>query len=623
MKVGDSDVAKWLSRSEKLVTKTNAIKSILIERRRSIVAEMGTAADESVIESLLLERDSITEKIEELTRLEAHLAPQLEEAIELTKQCRNNIEEHDKKRPSNDAVKEYENATRELDDKEKNLSRLTTQIEASTFRYEKILLRIAALTQDNLDAKDVVDVETIELNNYLAEYDLLENEMNHVRIELEDSEKEKILRQEESAQLSAQAKVLKETFDISNTNSGIENVREKQGVKGTLLENITIDERVQEAASSIIGSIAGSIVVESKQNVESTIEELLLKNSSAQIMMLESNIESHNENSPAGTIPLIDFISSKDENVLSILGKYLSNIVFCDGNWKTALQIAVNNPRFIIVTNSGDRFGSDMPWKLGKTKTVTVTKEKVEKAIEQALQAKEELIESENEYSKNYEKSQELINAISACNASLNECRTRLNIATKTFETTTSAISSRRSEVDSLETEISSTKEVKKFETREVDELKVKLIDLQYQKENSKALFDEFHETEKSHEIELSKVNQNLREIENQMQSSTVMLADLESRLRMINERLAKDPIKEQEANLRREKSLNALEKIDKLYSRAEHIESQAKKTLEILTEERNLQTQKAHESTFKLEELRNNRRTLEKSVLEIRELSL
>lgn len=621
MKVGDSDVAKWLARCEKLVTSAGATKSILAERRRSIVAEMDSAADESVIESLLSERDAITAKINELNILEGELTPQLESVRQSANAAHESLNEHLKTRPTGEAQKEFENTTRELQNKERNLARIQQQIQASSQRHESIVSRISSLERDNSDAKEVVDVETIELNNYVAEHEELENKMNHVRTELDDLEKEKIACQETSAQLVAEAKVLQDSFDASNSGSGIEYVREHQGVRGTLLENITIDERVAEAASSIIGSIAQSIVVDSEQNVEATIEELLSSNSSAQVMMLESENENTVLEAPAGTTSLINFISSQNEKVKSILANYLSNVVFCDGDWKTALKVALENPRFVVVTNSGDRFGSDMPWRLGKSKTVAVTKEKVEQAHSAADEAKAKLNDVEARYTSCYEQSQELINSLSACNASLNECRTRLNIANKTFETTASGMTARKEEAELLIGEISAAKELFEIETKEVSDLKEKLVELQYQKDNSKKLMDEFYAAKNELDAAVRQIDSELREVENQMQSTSIMLADLSSRLSNLNQRLAKDPAKEQEANLRREKSVQALAKIDALMIRTESLDESAKLTLEILTQERNVQTQKAHESSSKLEQLRSSRRAQEKTVLEIREL--
>lgn len=621
MKVGDSDVAKWLSRCEKLVNSASASISILNERRRSISAEMDSAADESVIESLLLERDNISAKINELNALKSELAPKLEEARTLMHDVQAQLNSHIDAKPNAQVAKDYENALRELENKERNLSRLQTQKTASSNRHDSITSRISALGVDNADAKDVVDVETIELNNYISEHDELENKMNHVRTELEDIEKEKLRCQEESAQLNAEAKVLNDAFNASNHSSGIEYVRNKDGVQGTLLENISIDEKVGEAANSIIGSILQSIVVDSKQNIESTIEELLNSNSSAQVMMLEGNKESHNEDAPAGTTALINFISSSNDAIMQLLGKYLSNVVFCEGEWKTALKIAVENPRFIVVTNSGDRFGSDMPWILGKSKTVTVTKEKVLKAKEQAETAKENLANAEQKYAQCYEKSQELINAISTCNASLNECRTRLNIATKTFETTQSAITARTAEVDSLTTEIAVTKEQIDVETSEVEQLKQQLVDLEYRKNNLNVLLEQYNEQKNILDAQFTSAEEILRDIEAQMQSTTIMLDDLNSRLVKVNQRLSKDPAKELEANQRREHAVQAMAKIDQLITRAKAVDESSRQVLEILTNERNIQTQKAQESSTKLESLRTSRRTAEKALVELREL--
>ena len=621
MKVGDSDVAKWLSRCEKLVSSSQATRSILLERRRSISQEMDSAADESVIESLLLEKDSINSKIEELDKNKSELEPLIESAKLNLENARNAIGEHIKTKPSNEIVQDFENSKRELGIKERNLERIKSQIEASKTRFDSITGRINSLTQDNIDAKEVVDVETIELGNYVLEHEELENKLNHVRCELEDNEKAKQEAQENSAQANAQLRVLEDAYNLATTDSGIEHVRTNSGVQGTLIENIVIDDHVGEAASAMIGSISQSIVIDTKQNIELTIEQLLEANNSAQVMLLEGSQERHYENVPTGTTRLMQYISSNNNKVLDVLDKYLSNVVFCDGDWKSALRIAVENPRFIVVTNSGDRFGSDMPYKLGKTHTTTITKEKVDNAKQTANSAKEKLSEIEQKYADTYNTSQELINSLNTSNVNLNECKTRLNIATKTFETTASALIARKAEVDSLEKEIISSSELIETENQEVTLLKVKIEELSYKKENLQQLLDVFFQEKKLHDENISKFSIELRNLENQMQSANTILNDLNSRINVVNSRLAKDPAKEEEAKLRRQSSVEAIGNIDTLATRSQNVEESARQILEVLTTERNIQNQKAQESSSKLEALRNSRKELEKKLLELREL--
>ena len=160
---------------------------------------MDSAADESVIESLLLEKDSINSKIEELDKNKSELEPLIESAKLNLENARNAIGEHIKTKPSNEIVQDFENSKRELGIKERNLERIKSQIEALKTRFDSITGRINSLTQDNIDAKEVVDVETIELGNYVLEHEELENKLNHVRCELEDNEKAK-----QEAQLQVQ-----------------------------------------------------------------------------------------------------------------------------------------------------------------------------------------------------------------------------------------------------------------------------------------------------------------------------------------------------------------------------------------------------------------------------------
>ena len=274
MKVGDSDVAQWLSRAEKLVSRTGATKSMLAERKRSILLQLDSSADDSVIESLLSEKAELENAIAELENSSQVLEPTLNSLHVEFADFEKEFEQFEKTAPSQDIAKDYENLLKEKKIHEDNLAVLRDRLDADIARLASIRQRIEILSRDNEDANDVVAAESKSLDEMVEKHTILISNVKGLKELVASKQIEKSKIQDKASKAKAHYEVMLEAFESDADNAGIEQVRTSPGVLGTLVENISIDEKYIDAVSVILEEMASSIVVDGKSKRQGSLSEI-------------------------------------------------------------------------------------------------------------------------------------------------------------------------------------------------------------------------------------------------------------------------------------------------------------------------------------------------------------
>ena len=68
-------------------------------------------------------------------------------------------------------------------------------------------------------------------------------------------------------------------------------------------------------------------------------------------------------------------------------------MVLVDSGWRTAMELALDQPDLVVVTSVGDRFGGGGPWRIGDD-AATVTQAAFEEAIAHAGDAEAARLEA-------------------------------------------------------------------------------------------------------------------------------------------------------------------------------------------------------------------------------------
>ncbi len=619
MKVADGDLASWLSRAERLVARTNATKSMLGERRRSIVAQLDSSADESVIESLLAEKEQLDNAIAELTQSADVLEPTLTSLRSEYEQLTARYDEFIATAPSEDVVRDYEAILKEQKLHEENLGVVRDRLDADIARLSAVRQRIAILTQDNDDANAVLETEARALSDLHAKRDILLTNLEGLRSEIETTQAEHKKLQEQAAKKKAHYDILLETFTAHANEAGIEYVRSTQGVLGTLLENISIDDIALEAASVVLEDVAHAIVVDTSENAKEAIAQLSSADASARLFVLSSHENASAPMIPDGARALSSFIHSDDPRVRRAIDVVLRNVVFVDGDWKSACDIAIAHPHLVVVTRAGDRFGGERAWSLGKTASRTVTAESVEAAGRDADNSARALQDCSSRLAVLVQRSTEEESRERQSSVTINEIMSRMSIAEQTASGTQSGMAARTSESALLDDEINELRTLISAEESTVEELRAQAFTLREQRDHAEAHKNEFDARKKEMDSSRASLENEIRSLEIDHERTQTRLKDASLRLANVNERLAKDPEQQAAALARRDVHLAMLTTIDDLVQRTSAVEQNSILARDILSQERQKQTERAHESTAKLETLRVERRTAEKSLVETR----
>jgi len=620
MKVGDSDVAQWLSRAEKLVSRTGATKSMLAERKRSILLQLDSSADDSVIESLLSEKAELENAIAELENSSQVLEPTLNSLHVEFADFEKEFEQFEKTAPSQDIAKDYENLLKEKKIHEDNLAVLRDRLDADIARLASIRQRIEILSRDNEDANDVVAAESKSLDEMVEKHTILISNVKGLKELVASKQIEKSKIQDKASKAKAHYEVMLEAFESDADNAGIEQVRTSPGVLGTLVENISIDEKYIDAVSVILEEMASSIVVDGNQNAKEVLAKLSANDLKANLFVVgEHGLNDEVSVIPEGAKPISELIRCTDEKLSETLRRVLRNVVVVNGDWKSACDISISHPELIVISSNGDRFSSNSAWSLGKTSKRTITAESVEDAGRQA-----------DNYARLFEEiSQELDSAVSQKEAienqereiqnNINEINSRFAIAQQTQSATQSGIQARNSEASKLETQISELKMLVESEQQSVEDLRASSIEMADMASNEEAA-REVYENKKRELLDSKLRLQNeIRRLEIDQERIHTRLKDSKARMESVLIRLAKDPEQEKIAIERRAAHLALLENIDNLTQRTIKLEENAVRAQEVLSQERQRQTQRAQESTSILEGLRVDRRNRETELTQIR----
>ncbi|MFN8015538.1 MAG: chromosome segregation protein SMC [Acidimicrobiia bacterium] len=618
MKVGDSDVATWLTRAERLVAKANATKDMLGERKRSIQMQLEASADESVIESLIAERTSLESAIKELENSNEVLAPTLESLRNDYREFMSNFDGFLENAPSEDVVFEFDQMQKEKKLHEENHVVLKDRLDSDVARLINTQQRLDLLSQDNSDANEVIERETKVFETLNSDLALVKTNIDGMKSSVDQLEKENQTLRNQSAKSKAQYEVISEAYETMVDSTTIKQLSHLSGVLGLLIENISIDERATDAVSTALDFLKDSIVVKDIDSARMALKELSTKNSSARLIVLNDQVRNSNE-VPQNCEPLIKYISSSDEQLMKYLQNILSNTMVTDLDWQQACEISAQNPHLTIVTFNGDKFEGTLNWSIGKTTAKTITKENVEHAQRESENNSrlledntKVLIETKHRLDQEMKQESNLISQINSVNS-------RKSIASQTARTTASAIESRKKEVETLENEIAQLKEMISSELDLIQELTLKLNNLQEIKDNFDEKKTEFDQKLREHESTKSTLENEIRRIEIENERIQTRLNDSKMRLEKVLSRLAKDPEQEQKVLQRRNELIEAMRRIDDLSIRVSAVEQGSSRVREVLTDERERQKVKAHESTSRLESLRKTRKEKEENLLHIR----
>ena len=363
--MGGHDVSDALVRFESLRERARGLAAVLSERRRNLERERNATVDQAVIATLEAEAARLTDELRNVEADAVALAPDLDaltraEADLATE--RGVFEERwaDGVTPPSSRAAEVRG----------ELAALRAGVERGGVEIQRVRQRLTVLEQK----RSRLDEEAGRLRGELQSAETAEAELSTT---FADAEGAHMLAVEqalvaEAARRSADAErhtwvaradALAQALDDARARAGAERLEAVDGVLGTLLELVEIDEGYEAAFDAAAGEALAAVVVDDVDAGRRALEVLHQGDLAGAVLPLGAR--SGPAPLPLGSgEPLRWHVRSERAGVDGLLDELLGAVIVVDGGWAAAVDLALAHPEIVIVTRDGDRFGVT-GWRVG------------------------------------------------------------------------------------------------------------------------------------------------------------------------------------------------------------------------------------------------------------------
>lgn len=362
---GDTDLGDEMVRVEQLRERARGIAALMVERRRSLERDRGQLMDGGVVANLEADaarlRDELDSVADELAALgpEAEaLTAQEEEFAEHRRSTLATINEINTSTSAASAAAEVRGELRSMQNglgrAESEARRLESRLESLRQRSERFegeinRLKAACEQANESEAPLVAEVEAAEARRIEAEA---------------QAEVTAHARQEAAEELSrwrARSEALSMALEAARARAGADHLAGVDGVLGTLLDVVQIDEGWETTVESALGDALLAVVVDDPAAGRRALESLRSSNVNGAVLAL--GLAGTAATPPPAGSPVRPHVRGRNAGVEGLLDIILGGAVRAD-DFSEAVDIALAHPTHVVVTADGDRFGPS-GWRVG------------------------------------------------------------------------------------------------------------------------------------------------------------------------------------------------------------------------------------------------------------------
>ncbi len=371
----DTDLADVLSHAEGMRAKARGLGAVLAERRRSIERDRTAAMDEGVIASLEAEASRLADDLSSVETEATRLLPQLDELTVAEAALAEDRRTFDQQWSDGDGLGQAApgGAAAEvrgelvalrsgLDRARTELRRLDDQMaaldeRATRLEHEAATLREAIREADEAEPPLIEACDAASARRHAAEEALARAEEARRAAEADQH------------RWSARVEALALALDEARARAGAERLAGVEGVVGTLLELVEVDEGWEAAFEAAAGEAIAAVVVDGVTTARQALELLRGQDTPGAILALPDPADGP---VPA-TLPFLGepvrgHVRARLPSVGHLLDRLLARSVAVQGGWEEALDLALADPDLVVVTTDGDRFAASA-WRTGASLT--------------------------------------------------------------------------------------------------------------------------------------------------------------------------------------------------------------------------------------------------------------
>ena len=371
---GADDLGDDLVRFEALREKARGLVALLTERRRSIERERGAFVDQAVIATLEAEANRLTSELAAADAEAEDLVPQQAElghaqaALAAARAAFEQDWAHGIVAvPAGQAAE----ARGELAAMRAGVERGDGELhraEASLVVLGEKLSRLSAETDRLRSEAEMAS---------LAEGPLVERlagaEQQRAEAEKQVAEAEATLRAADGDRhaWTARAEALGLALDQARARAGAERLAEVDGVVGTLLDLIEVDDGWEAAVEAAAGEALAAVVVDGVETARAAIVALQSGTDARDAVggaVLALGATRTSRVAPAVGEPVRRHVRAARPDVGALLDALLGAAVAVEGGWSAAVDASLAHPDLVIVTLEGGRFGPS-GWRVGTAST--------------------------------------------------------------------------------------------------------------------------------------------------------------------------------------------------------------------------------------------------------------
>ncbi|MGA0813422.1 MAG: chromosome segregation protein SMC [Ilumatobacteraceae bacterium] len=360
---GEHDVRDQLVAAEQLRERARGLVGILAERRRGLERDRGQLMDAGLVATLEADvagyRAELAEVLEGLAGFEPALAELTEEeqAFAAERDSADTAVESGSRAASaaagvggglrsvRAAVDRSENERRRVADRAEQAARRLAELDGEIERLRTEVAEAAA------GEGPLVDELTAAESARLAAAAVLERAT---------TERQRCA--ESRSRTSARAEALQMALDSARAKAGAERLVGVEGVLGTLLELVTIEDGWADAVEAALGDALAAVVVDGPGSARRALATLRGAGTTGAVIATGGA-----SREPAGAIdgavPLLGRVSSSSTGVPELLSSLLARAVVAE-DVDRAVDIALADPSLTVVTREGDRFAPS-GWRIG------------------------------------------------------------------------------------------------------------------------------------------------------------------------------------------------------------------------------------------------------------------
>ena len=363
---GQSDTGDRLARVEQLRERARGLAAVLAERRRSLERDRGQLLDADLVANLEAEAARLRDELEVVALDIVAVRPEVDELeIEERRFESERTTALEAVAPSDRSGSRAASAAAEVRGELRSvrtgLDRLLDEVRRHEGRSNSLAQRIGALHESAERFRGECDAAGSVEESLVAEVEAAESAREAAATLTETRRSLRADDADAAARAAARMDALQLALDAARARAGAERLVGIDGVLGTLLDLVEIDDEWGPAVEAALGESLTAVVVDDPTAGRRALDALRDSATSGAVIALGARpfapanpglgeaVRPHVRSSRPGVAELLD----------GLLG-----VAVCVSDITTAVDVALDHPDAVVVTRHGDRFGLS-GWRIG------------------------------------------------------------------------------------------------------------------------------------------------------------------------------------------------------------------------------------------------------------------